>query len=46
MNKPKKVVYVEKFQTRREAVQREKEIKSLSHRRKQALAKSIHRVGT
>ena len=46
MNKPKKVVHVEKYQTRREAVQREREIKSLSHRRKQALAESIHRVST
>ena len=44
MNKPKKVVHVEKYYTRREAVQREREIKSLTHRRKQALAESIRRA--
>jgi len=46
MNKPKKVVHVEKYHTRSEAVQREREIKSLTHRRKQALAGSIRRVST
>lgn len=40
MHGSKKIVYVEKFYTRREAMRREKAIKSLSHKEKQKLASS------
>jgi len=38
MRKPEKVVYVEQFDSRSEAMKREREIKSLSHGKKQRLA--------
>ena len=38
MHKPKKVVYVEVFKTRRAATRREQQIKALSHREKHELA--------
>jgi putative endonuclease len=38
MHRPKKVVYVEEFNTRAAAIQREQKIKSLSHRQKHELA--------
>ena len=37
MHQPEKIVYVEKFDSRSEAVKREREIKSLSHSKKQRL---------
>ena len=37
MHKPKKVVYTEEFDTRREAVRRERKIKKLSHDEKRKL---------
>jgi predicted GIY-YIG superfamily endonuclease len=37
-HEPEKIVYVEEFDSRSEAVKREREIKSLSHRKKQQLA--------
>jgi putative endonuclease len=40
MHKPEKIVYVEKFDSRSEAMKREREIKSLSHSKKQRLANS------
>jgi len=40
MHKAKKVVYVEKFDTRSEAIKRELEIKRLSHKAKLKLASS------
>jgi len=39
LHKPKKLVYAEKFENRKEAMRREKEIKKLSHEGKQKLAK-------
>jgi putative endonuclease len=38
MHKPKKVVYVEAFKTRRAATRREQQIKAFSHREKHELA--------
>lgn len=38
MHEPEKIVYMEKFDTRSEAMKREQEIKSLSHNKKQQLA--------
>lgn len=38
MRKPEKIVYVEQFGSRSEAMKREREIKSLSHTKKQTLA--------
>lgn len=40
MHEPEKIVHVEKFNTRSEAMKREQEIKSLSHTKKQQLANS------
>jgi putative endonuclease len=40
MHEPEKIVYVEKFDSRSEAMKREREIKSLSHSKKQRLATS------
>ena len=37
MRKPKRVVYVEEFRTRRDAAKREQQIKALSHREKDEL---------
>jgi len=42
IHKPKKVVYVEKFSTRGEALHREKAIKSLTHKKKQTLINSYN----
>ena len=38
IHKPKEVVYVEEFKTRRAATRRERQIKALSHREKHELA--------
>ena len=38
MHKPKEVVYVEEFKTRKAATRRERQIKALSHREKHELA--------
>ncbi len=38
MHEPEKIVYVEEFGSRSEAIKREREIKSLSHSEKQRLA--------
>ena len=40
MHKPEKMAYIEKFESRGEAMKREREIKSLSHNKKQQLANS------
>jgi putative endonuclease len=40
MNKPEKIVYVEEFNSRNEAMKRERLIKSFSHSKKQRLANS------
>lgn len=40
MHKPRKVVYVEEFSSRAEAMKREKRIKKLNHKQKRALAKT------
>ena len=37
MHEPEKIVYVEEFDSRSEAMKREREIKSLSHNKKQRL---------
>ena len=37
MHEPEKIVYVEEFDSRSETMKREREIKSLSHRKKQRL---------
>ncbi|MCW3977319.1 MAG: GIY-YIG nuclease family protein [Candidatus Bathyarchaeota archaeon] len=39
IHKPKEIVHVEKFNSRNEAMKRERKIKSLSHTEKQRLAK-------
>jgi len=41
MHKPKKVVYVEEFKTRRDAIKREHQIKALTHREKHNLVFEI-----
>ena len=38
MHKPAKIVYVEEFNSRSDAMKREREIKSFSHSKKQRLA--------
>lgn len=38
--KPKRIVYMERFHTRSEAMRREREIKQLTHREKTALVKT------
>ena len=40
MHEPEKIVYVEEFDSRSETMKREREIKSLSHSKKQQLANS------
>ncbi len=40
MHEPEKLVYVEKFESRGEAMRREKRIKTLSHNKKQQLIAS------
>jgi len=40
MHKPKRIVYVEEFASRAEAMKREKSIKKLSHKRKLKLVKT------
>jgi putative endonuclease len=40
MLKPKKIVYVEEFGSRKEAMRKEKKIKKLSHRQKLEMIKS------
>jgi putative endonuclease len=40
MHRPKKIVYVEEFDSRAEAMQRERKMKRLTHNQKRALIKS------
>jgi putative endonuclease len=40
MHRPKKIVYVEEFGSRAEAMQRERKMKRLTHNQKRALIKS------
>jgi putative endonuclease len=40
MHKPKKLVYIEKFSSRKDAMRRERKIKRLSHHQKAQLIKS------
>ncbi|MEA2090137.1 MAG: GIY-YIG nuclease family protein [Thermoproteota archaeon] len=44
MRKPEKLVYVEEFDTRSEAMRMEREIKQLSHEEKMKLANSYRNV--
>ena len=44
MHKPEKTVYMEKFNSRSKAMKREREIKQLSHSKKQELVKSYDRA--
>jgi len=44
IHKPEKTVYVEKFNNRSKAMKREREIKQLSHNKKQELVKSYDRA--
>ena len=46
MHKPEKVVYVEEFNSRSEAMKREREIKSLSHSKKQRLINSYDKTNS
>jgi putative endonuclease len=46
MHRPKKVVYVEEFRTRRAATRREQQIKALSHREKHELASIRPQTGS
>jgi len=43
MHKPQKLVYVERFNSRREAMRREREIKRLNHTRKLKLVRSSNK---
>lgn len=43
MHPPKKVAYVEQFESRAEAMRREKAIKKLNHQQKEALVKAQKR---
>ncbi len=40
IHEPEKIVYKERFESRREAMKREREVKSLTHKDKQRLANS------
>jgi predicted GIY-YIG superfamily endonuclease len=40
MHEPEKIVYMEEFNSRSDAMKREREIKSFSHSKKQQLANS------
>lgn len=42
MNKPTKLVHIERYHTRSEAMKRERQIKNLSHHQKLDLANSAH----
>jgi putative endonuclease len=44
MRRPKRIVYVERFGTRRAAMRRERQIKALSHNQKHDLAKKAKRI--
>jgi len=44
MHEPEKIVYVQEFNSRSEAMKRERQIKSLSHNQKQRLANSHKRI--
>jgi putative endonuclease len=44
-HKPQKIAYVEMFDTRTQAMKREREIKKLSHQQKLDLAKSQNKKG-
>jgi putative endonuclease len=43
LHRPKRIVYAEEFDTIREAMKREREIKRLSHDEKEKLLKRVHR---
>jgi len=44
MHKPEKTVYMEKLNSRRKAMKRERDIKQLSHSKKQELADSYNKL--
>lgn len=44
MRRPKRIVYVERFSTRRAAMRRERQIKALSHNQKHDLARNAKMV--
>lgn len=44
MHQPERVVYVEEFESRSQAMKREQKIKSLSHNQKQQLANSMTKL--
>ena len=44
MHKPKKLVYVEEFRSRSEAMKKEKKMKKLNHRQKLEIIKSKARL--
>jgi len=46
MHEPEKIVYVEEFDSRSEAMKREREIKSLSHSKKQRLVNSYGKINS
>ena len=46
MHEPEKLVYVEKFDSRGEAMRRERQIKTLSHNKKQQLINNPNKSGT
>jgi putative endonuclease len=43
-HRPKRLVHVEEFSSRSEAMKRERKVKLLSHRQKQELIKSTNKV--
>ncbi|NIP67102.1 GIY-YIG nuclease family protein [Candidatus Bathyarchaeota archaeon] len=46
MHKPEEIAYLEEFESRGQAMKREREIKSFSHDRKQRLADSYGEAGS
>jgi putative endonuclease len=46
IHEPEKIVYVEEFDSRSEAMKREREIKSLSHSKKQRLVNSYGKTNS
>jgi len=46
MRRPKRIVYVERFRTRRAAMRRERQIKALSHNQKQDLVRKAKRISS
>jgi putative endonuclease len=46
MRRPKRIVYAERFRTRRAAMRREREIKALTHNQKRDLARKTKTIRT